>query len=232
MAMRSLVAELTAAFHEQSPLINLEVTGGGTQYGLESLRAGEVDVALASWLPGDLESEFRAVTIARDAVAIIVHPDNPVDGLGLLQLQDLFSGRAQEWRAVGGRPAQGLVQPVSREEGSGSREAFEMLVMDDQVVTPLAIVAPSPEAVVEYVAGHQEAIGYLSTGYLPSEVKALRIEGAQPLVESVEQGRYPLVQDLLLIVDEPTSEAVQSFLDFVLGPAGQEIVGRQHGRVR
>jgi phosphate transport system substrate-binding protein len=104
--------------------------------------------------------------------------------------------------------------------------------MEDQEVTPMAIVAPSPDAVIGCVAEHPEAIGYVSTGSLSDTVKVLRIEGAQPSEEAVRDGKYPLARDLVLVVIGPTSEPVQSFLDFALSPAGQQIVGRRHGRIR
>ncbi len=161
--------------------ISLAVDGAGTGFGLEALRAGEADLALASWLPAELSPSWQATPIARDGIAIIVHPDNPIEGLGLLQLQDLFSGRAYEWE---GRwrslPAQGVVQPVSREEGSGTRAVFEALAMDGQRVTPRAVVVTSSQAVVDYVASHPQAIGYVSIGYLSPAVKALTVEREAP----------------------------------------------------
>lgn len=230
-AMSPLVAELATAFNKQSPTINLEVTGLGTQHGLDALQADEVDFALASWLLSDL-SDWHTVTIARDGIAIIVHPSNPVTGVGLLQLQDLFSGRIYEWQAVGGRTTQGPVQLVSREKGSGTRAAFEALVMGDYQVTPLAVVAPSSQAVVEYVAGHHNAVGYVTMDYVSPEVKVVQIEGELPTLETVRQGSYPLTRELWLVATSPPSEAVQAFFDFVLSPSGQQIVGRRFGRVK
>lgn len=231
-ALAPLVAELAAAYAERDPLVTVEVSGLGTAYGLDALRRGEADIALASWLPADLPSSWLATPIARDGIAVIVHPDNPLDGLGLLQLQDLFGGRAYEWSAVGGRVAQGSVQPVSREQGSGTRAAFEVLVMGDQPVTPLAVVAPSPQAVVEYVAGHTHALGYVSMRQVTPDVKALKIEGELPTPETASQGSYPLSHELWLVTADPPPEAVQRFLDFVRGPAGQQIVGRSFGRIK
>jgi phosphate transport system substrate-binding protein len=231
-AMKPLVSELAAAFDEQSTAVSLEVTGLGTHYGLEALRRGETDLALVSWLPEDLDPGWQAVAIARDGIAVIVHPVNPVDGLGLLQLRDLFSGRVDEWEAVGGRRTQGVVQPVSREEGSGTRMGFEALVMEGQKVTPLAVVASSSQAVVDYVASHPNAIGYVSMGYLSPEVKALKIEGELPTPETAGRGRYALTRELWLVTPVPPSEAVQEFVDFALGPAGQQIVGLRYGRIR
>lgn len=231
-SMSPLVAELAAAYGEQFPLVSLDVRGLGTQFGLEALRAGEVDLALASRLPEDLPSEWQATAIARDGMAVIVHPDNPVDGLGLLQLQDLFSGRVYEWKAVGQTRAGGEVQIVSREEGSGTRSAFEALVLDERPVTPLAVVAPSSRAVVDYVAKDPNAIGYVSMAYATSSVKVLRIEGQLPTTQAVGEGSYPLTRELWVVSAKPPSGAARAFLSFVLGPAGQQIVGRNYGRIK
>jgi phosphate transport system substrate-binding protein len=243
-----LVVELAQAFEERSPLVTIDVDGLGTAYGLQALRAGEVDVALASWLLPEsgeadgagqrLDPGWRATVVARDGLAIVVHPDNPLDELGLLQLQDLFSGRTYEWTGVAtapgseGMPALGEVQPVSREEASGTQAAFEALVMDDQRVTPRAVLRLSPEAVVEYVAATPNAIGYVSMGYVRPDVKVLQIEGLLPTPDSTATGAYPLSREFWLVAVEPVPEAVQDFIDFALSPAGQQIVGRRYGRVR
>lgn len=231
-AMEPLVTDLAAAFAEQSPLVSLEVVGPGTQYGLDTLRDGEADLAMASWLPPDLGAEWRATAIARDGIAIVVHPSNPLAGLGLLQLQDLFSGRAYEWQAVGGRAVQGEVQPVSREEGSGTRAAFEALVMEDLMVTPLAVVAPSSRAVVEHVANHPGSIGYVSMAYVTPDVKVLSLEGESPTPETAGRASYALTRELWLVRAETAAPEVERFMRFALSPAGQQMVGRRYGRIR
>ena len=227
-----LLAELAAAYHEQTPPVSVAVDGAGTGYGLEALRTGEADLAMASWLPGDLSPSWRATPIARDGIAVIVHPDNPIEGLGILQLQDLFSGRTYEWEAAGAGATFGVVQPVSREEGSGTRAAFEQLAMEGQSVTPRAVVVTSSQGVVDYVASHRDAIGYVSTGYLSPGVKALTVEREAPTPEAVRQGSYPLCRELWLVTADPPTAAVQQFLDFVLSPAGQTIAGRHYVAIR
>jgi phosphate transport system substrate-binding protein len=229
-----LLTDLATAFSEHTPAISLEVTGGGTQFGLEALRAGEADLALASWLPAEIDPDWQAIAIARDGIAIVVHPTNPINGLGLLQLQDLFSGLAYEWMAVGGQPVPGagsVAQPVSREAGSGTRAAFETLVMEDRPVSPRAIVVTSSQAVVDYVASHPQAIGYVSTGYLSPAVKALAVEGEDPAPEAVQKSSYPLCRELWLVTGDPPLPAVRQFIDFILSPAGQEIVGQTYVRI-
>lgn len=231
-SMARLASELAAGFAEQSPLVDIEVSGQGTGFGLSELAAGRADLALVSWLPADLDPQWQATAVARDGIAIIVHPSNGVDGLGLLQLQDLFAGRVYEWAGVGGGRSPGRVQVVSREGGSGTRDAFEVLVMAERAVTPMAIVAPSGEAVVAYVAAHPEAIGYVSMGLLTSAVKVLSVEGETPAPQRVERGSYPLSRELWLVTAASPAEPVAAFQRFILSPAGQQIVGRDFGRIR
>jgi phosphate transport system substrate-binding protein len=231
-SMAQLVSDLAATYTEQFPLTDIEVTGQGTQFGLNELADGRADLALASWLPADLDERWQATAIARDGIAVIVHPTNDVAGLGLLQLQDLFSGRVHEWAGVGGASAQGEVQVVSREAGSGTRDAFEALVMGERRVTPLAVVAPSSEAVVEYVAAHPDAIGYVSMGMVSPAVKVLSLEGEMPTPQSAQQGSYPLTRQLWLVAAASPESSVGAFRRFALSPAGQQIVGQSFGRVR
>ena len=231
-AMAGLAGELAEGFAEQSPLVSIDVTGLGTRFGLDELAAGRAEMALASWLPADLDAKWRATAIARDGIAVVVHPSNSVDGLGLLQLRDLFSGRVFQWRVVGGKPSQGAVQIVSREAGSGTRNAFETLVMEGREVTPLAVVAPSSDAVIEYVSAHPDAIGYVSMGQVSSGVKVLSIEGELPTPQGAQVGHYPLSRDLWLVTAASPSEPVDAFRRFVLSPAGQQVVGQSFGRIR
>jgi phosphate transport system substrate-binding protein len=248
MTMGPLVSDLASVFHTQRPNITIEVhgldpDGGlGTQFGLAALRDGRTDLALVSWLPpvfSDLERSesgldpaWQSTAIARDGLAIIVHPDNTLEGVGLLQLRDLFSGRSADWEALDGSRVHGLVQPVSREDGSGERAAFEALVMEDLPVTPRAVVAPSGRAMVDLVAHDPQAIGYVSMSQLSPKVRALKVEGQLPTKEAAGQGIYPLTRELWLVTRDPPLEALQVFVDFALSPAGQQIVGQRFGRIR
>lgn len=230
--MGPLAQKLADAYRLQEPLLSMEIVEIGTQYGLEALGTGSVDFAMASWLPSGSSSDWDATAIARDGIAIIVHPTNPMEGMGLLQLQDLFSGRTYQWKEVGGRTTQGPVQPVSREDGSGTKSAFDTLVMVDQEVTPRAIVAPSSQAVIRYVGEQHNAIGYVSMGSVSSDVKILKVEGVFPTPQTVGEASYPLTRELWLVTISPTSEALEEFVSFALSPAGQQIVGQLYGRIR
>lgn len=231
-AMVPLVLDLAEGFEAQHPTVSINVTGHGSQCGVEALESGEAEMALVSWLPADLAQGWRATAVARDGLAVIVHPDNPVDGLGLLRLQDLFSGRVYDWGAIEGHTADRPVQPVSRESGSGALAGFLAMVMEDRDLTPRAVVAPSAQAVLDYVSRYPGAIGYVAMNQVTADVNVLKIEGERPTPQSTAEGSYPLSRELWILSAEPSAAAVQGFLDYARGPAGQQIVGLEHGRIR
>lgn len=228
-SMQPLVEELAQAYTERHQHVTIAVEGRGSHLGIELVRQGQVDIGMASWKETEAAALW-SMPIALDGTAIVVHPQNQLEGLTLLQLRDVFFGRVWDWRDVGGQA--GEIVAISREDGSGTRAVFEEMVMKGKRVTPTSMVMPSSQAVVEYVAEHPEAIGYVSMGYLSQEVKALEIEEAAPTPKSVRRGDYHLLRPLFLITRwEPIGE-VKGFIDFVLSPAGQSIVGKKYGRVR
>jgi phosphate transport system substrate-binding protein len=233
--MQPLVEELAQAYAERHKYVTITVEGRGSLVGIELVRQGEVDIGMTSGKePEDTlavsTSKLWSTPIALDGIAIVVHPQNQVEGLTMLQLKDVFFGRVWDWKDVRGQA--GEIMVVSREDGSGTRVVFEELVMKGKRVTPTAVVMPSSRAVVEYVAEHPQAIGYVSMGYLSEEVKVLEIEDAAPTPDSVRQGSYHLLRPLFLITrQEPTGE-IKGFIDFALSPTGQSIVGRKYGRVQ
>jgi phosphate transport system substrate-binding protein len=227
--MQPLVEELAQAYVERHKQVSIVVEGRGSQVGVELARQGEVDIGMTSGKQPQ-DALLWSTPIALDGIAIVVHPQNPIQGLTLLQLRDIFFGRVWDWRDVGGRA--GEMVAISREDASGTRAVFEEMVMKGKRVTPTAVVMPSSRAVVEYVAAHPEAIGYVSMGYLSAEIKVLEIEGMEPTPQSVRQGSYHLLRPLFLVTrGEPTGE-VKGFIDFALSPTGQSIVGRKYGRVQ
>jgi len=115
---------------------------------------------------------------------------------------------------------------VSREEGSGTRAAFEEMVMGKEgpPIVDTAILQPSNGAVRTTVATTPDSIGYLSFGYLDESVKALAIDGVEATEANAASGAYPIVRPLnLLTKGEPTG-AVKAWLDFILSDEGQKIV--------
>jgi phosphate transport system substrate-binding protein len=228
-AMTPLLTELATAYRARFPQVRVLVEGGGSRLGSAQAKAGEVALGASSWLPTGDGATIWSTPVAIDGIAVIVHPDNPVTALTLVQLREVFSGWLWDWARLDGA---GEVQVVSREGGSGTRAAFEARVMEGQPVTPTALVMPGSQAVADYVAAHPQAIGYVSMGYLSEKVRALAVEGVLPTPKTAAGGTYHLARPLFLVAPEEPGGAVRSFVDFVLGLEGQRIVGQHYGRVR
>jgi len=228
-SMQPLLADLSTTYQKRAPHVTIIVEGGGSRLGREWAQEGRTDLGLTSWLPAETDTGW-SVPIALDGIAVIVHPDNPLGGLTLLQLRHVFSGRFWHWGDVGGN--YGEITVVSREDGSGTRAAFENLVMEGQAVTSTAVVIPSSQAVVEYVAENPRAIGYVSMGHLSPGVKALAVEGITPTTANVKDGSYHLTRPLYLVAAREPQGETRAFVEFCLSPAGQAIVGERYGAIR
>ena len=214
----SFVEELAVAYEKSHAWARVEVVGVfNSALAEQTLRTGEADLALLSWIePSDV---LWSQPFARDGIAIIAHPDTPLNEVGLALLREIYRGRVQEWEGV-------PLTPVSREEGSGTRAAFESLVLGNLTTTPTAVVESSSDAVVEYVARTPASLGYVSTLWLTDGVRVLPVEGVLPTRETIADGSYPLWQPLVMAtVGEPTGEA-REFAQWVLGPEGQAVVGQ------
>ncbi len=199
----------------------VDVQGGGSTAGLQAVATGLAHIGMCSRsLKEDETREFTPIVIARDGLAIVVNPRNPVKGLTGQQLRDLFRGQIKNWKEVGGND--GPVRPITREEGSGTRESFVNLVMGKARISRAALVQESNGAVKELVRGDPAAIGYMSLGLVGGELKTLPIDGQEPTAENVLAGRYKLARPFLFVTKGAPTPQAQKFIDFVLSAEGQK----------
>ena len=233
-----LFEQLTSAYTTQYPYVDFEFEAIASRTSLRLLRAGQCDVVVSSWPPSEAELNsdrepqqlLKANVFASDGLVLVVHPQNPVGGLSIIQLRGIFSGHVPDWREVGGKVGDVLV--ISREGGSDDRETFETLVMDKQPVTLGAIVMPGSSDVVQYVASHPNAIGYAPIAEVIPEVKPIAIDGVHPTYETILDGSYPLWRHLAVITADPAERPVQDFLGFLVGTPGQSVINDYYAFLR
>lgn len=217
---------LAEEFNGRDPGFVVDVQGGGSTAGIQAAMNGVVEVGMCSrQLKKDEATLFHQFEIARDGLAVVVHPSNPVTDLTRAQVRDMFAGEITNWKQVGGddRP----IRLISREEGSGTREAFQKLVMGEKRVSRRALTQESNGAVKELVKHDRCAVGYMSLGLVCSELKAVRIDGAVPTVEEARAGRYPLVRPFLFVTRAAPSEKARAFIEYVLSSHAQELLRRE-----
>jgi len=217
-------------FMKEHPEANISVRGGGSGVGIAALIDGTIDIADASRAMKTKELKKARVNginpvahvVARDAIAVILHPQNPVNNLTKSQLKAIYTGAISRWNEVGG--SSDVIVVVSRDVASGTFEVFNELALDKQRVRPDALMQASNQAVVNIVASTNGAIGYVGLGYLSKEVKPIAIDGVMPSVATAKSGAYLLARSLYMYTDGKPKGLAKEFIDFVLGPKGQRIV--------
>ncbi len=120
---------------------------------------------------------------------------------------------------------------ISREEGSGTRDAFTELtgVLQDDVdkTVDTAEISNSTSVVLQSVAGNPKAIGYVSLGSLDDSVKALKVDGTEPSVDTVKSGDYKLQRPFNIVTKGKVKELPQDFIDYIMSADGQKIIEKE-----
>lgn len=218
------LSELYAdAFMSIHPGVTITIQGGGSSVGVQSAADGIVDIGAASReLKESEEGTVVATVIARDGIAVVVNNEQSVANLTMDQVRDIFAGVITNWNEVGGADAEIVV--IAREEGSGTRGAFEELVMESAVITAEALLFPSNGALRTAVSQTPNAIGFLSFGYLDGSIAPLSIDGVAATTENINNGSYPVVRPLLYLTKNTPTGLAKAYIDFCLSTEGQAIV--------
>ncbi|MCX7974551.1 MAG: phosphate ABC transporter substrate-binding protein [Candidatus Aminicenantes bacterium] len=212
-------------FMSRFPEKVVNVQGGGSSAGVQAAITGASQIGMSS---RELKPEEKVLTefiVAWDGLVIIVHPSNPVDNLSLEEVRKIFAGEIISWKEVGGFAK--TIHVVTREEGSGTRVAFQEMVMGQRRITKKAIVQDSNGTVREVVANDPYAIGYISLGLVEGRVKAIRLDGLEPSVENIVEKKYRLVRPFILVTNSVPHGIVQDFIQFILSEEGQNLIQKQ-----
>lgn len=229
-------------YREIAPSVSIAVTGGGSGTGIASLINGTVDIANAS--REMKEDEIAAAqanginpiefTVAIDALAIVVHPANPVDKLTIDQLSDIFTGRITNWREVGGKDTPIIL--VSRETNSGTHVYFLEEVIrkgekdNKDIFAPQTLLMPSSVGITSEIRRNPNAIGYDGLGYVTEHEKVIAVAKDSnspyvlPTVETGADGSYPIARGLYMYTAGEPTGVIAEYLDWIRGPEGQAIV--------
>jgi len=164
---------------EKKPGVVVDVQGGGSSAGIQAVRTGAAQIGMSSRELEDDEKDLYRIEVAHDGLAIIVHPSNPLENLTIEEVKSIFLGEITTWEKLNGQKK--AITVVVREEGSGTRGAFQELVMGKSRITKKAIVQDSNGTVREIVSRDPQAIGFISLGLVNESVKALALErGSNP----------------------------------------------------
>lgn len=208
-----------------NPGAEVDIQGGGSSAGITAAKSGTADIGMSSRALNDEEKNMKSIEIAKDGLVVIVNPNNPIKNLTLNEIRDIYSASVTKWSELGGTDSK--IHVITREEGSGTRSAFEELVMGETEITPKAIVQDSNGAVRLLVADDPNAIGFISMGLADETVKALQLDGVTATRENILDGSYTLSRPFLFVtLEEPTGNT-KHFIDFVLSEEGQNLLSHE-----
>jgi phosphate transport system substrate-binding protein len=230
------VGPIAKAFAEyymaNHPDVNITVSESGSGNGAKSLINGTCDIADMSRFMKD--SEFKAAVdmgrmpvahvIAIDGIAVIVHPSNPVSNLTVEQVRDIYTGKITNWKDLGGPNVPIVV--ISRDTNSGTYETFETMVLNKAKIAEKAEYLGSNGAVRQRVQSTSAAVGYVGLGFVDPSVKALKVNGILPDMNTVSSGVYPIARPLFMFTNgyPKLGGNIHAFVTLYLTPKGQEII--------
>jgi phosphate transport system substrate-binding protein len=221
-----LARDLAAAYHAAQPHVSVDVEPVGNALTAEqAVRDGHADLALSTAPPASVVA-LRTQAIAEESVAVIVHPDNPLTALDLPEVQAIFHGDLRDWSQLEWEA--GAIQVITREPRSGPRAALEAAVLNKQSLTPMAIVLPGDQEVIDRVAADRTSIGFVPVQWVDRRVKAIQVSGASPHLEERRTSSYPIMLPIhLLSPDRPPAETL-ALARFIRSRAGQRVIARRY----
>jgi phosphate transport system substrate-binding protein len=224
-SVQPFAEKLAEIYMDIHPNLVINVQGGGSTAGIKACREKAADVGTSSRELHEDENDLTKIIIARDGIAVIVNPQNPVKSISVEDLRGIFTGKIRSWDRLGwiNKP----IYFVNREEGSGTRDAFEHLVMKKTEISDEALVQDSNGSVREIVASDPQSIGYISFGVVNHQVKALAVNGIQPTLATIKNNQYTLTRPFIFTLPPKPTALARQFVDFVLSREGQGILEKE-----
>ncbi|NUN49100.1 MAG: phosphate ABC transporter substrate-binding protein [Candidatus Brocadiae bacterium] len=222
-AFTPVAQKLADAFKARRPGVTIDVHSLGSMVGIKSTNEGGCDIGMADLveLPETAKS-LKSFAVARDGIAVVVHPNNPVSGLTAAEIGGIFDGTIANWKDVGGPDA--VITVICREESSGTRRSFDTIAKVKGRVTKSAQFQNSNGACRAAVASTPNAISYVTLVQTDPSVKLLKVDGVEPTIESVRAGSYPFAATDFLLTREDPAGLSKEFIDFALSPEGQKLI--------
>ncbi|NTV91090.1 MAG: phosphate ABC transporter substrate-binding protein [Clostridiales bacterium] len=239
-SVQPLAQDLSDTFLDVESGITVEVQGGGSTQGIKDVSEGVSDIGTSS---RELKEEEKSLgltehIIAYDGIAVVVNPANTITNLTKDQITAIFKGDIKNWKEVGGADQEILV--VTREDGSGTRGAFEELLKLQEkkdgktysLMATDALVADGNGAVKANIASKENAIGYTSLGFVDDTLKMLTVDSIECSTATVKSGEYAISRPFLMLTKGDMKPEVKAFMDYVLSDAGQALVAEKYITVK
>ena len=220
--------EVLAEAYEKNNDVKIEVQQVGSSAGIKNTIEGTSNLGMSSRDLKDEEAQsVEGTKIAIDGIAVVTNKNNKVEDLTVEQVKDIFTGKITNWKQVGGADAEIVV--VSREEGSGTRDGFQdILGFESEELIKNAQICDGSGNVKSTVEGNENAIAYISFGYVKDGIKSVKVDGVEANDDNVIDGKYAISRPFLVVnKKDGLSDEAKAFVDFILSEEGQNIVAEE-----
>ena len=224
-SMQKVIMALKETYEGQNSGIEVTYNPTGTGTGIKAIQEGRCDIGLSSRALKAEEKEQGLVgtVLAYDGIAVIVNPENTVEGLTVEQIAAIYKGEITNWSEVGGTDAEIVL--IGREAGSGTRGGFEEIVGVEDLCQYRQELTSTGD-VITAVSQNPGAIGYASLASVKDTVKAIKVGGVAPSEETVKDETYAIQRPFVLVTKEGTAltKTAQAFFDFITSEAAREVI--------
>ncbi|MEN8434642.1 phosphate ABC transporter substrate-binding protein [Clostridium septicum] len=220
-----LMEKVAEKYEAENSNVSIEINQVGSSAGIKDAINGVSEIGMSSRkLKDEEEDEVKGSVIAYDGIALITNKNNKVTNITMGQIKDIYTGKITNWKDIGGVDAPIVV--VSREDGSGTRDAFQEIVgYKSENLISNATISDGNGNVKTIVEGNENAIGFVSFEYLDDKVGQLTVDGVKPEANLVKSGEYKLSRPFILATKEGNiTENGKKIVEYILSDAGQKIV--------
>jgi len=222
-----LMEYFEAEYVKLNPHIKVNINGTGSGDGINNTGVTyQIGMSSRELTPAEQGRGLREAVVAIDGIAVIVNSGNAVSNLTVEQIRGIYTGEITNWSDVGGRNA--VIAVVSREEGSGTRGAFEELAGFQGRLLANANQLTSTGAILANIASNPDAIGYISLGSVNDTIKALSVNGIPASSANVLNGSYRIARPFIVLTGNNVHAESSAFVNWMLSPAGQAIVAARN----
>lgn len=229
-SMEKVIGYLSEAYMEENTGTKITYNPTGSGSGIKAVSEGRCDIGLASRnLKDDEKSDLEETTVAVDAIAIIVNPENKIENLTIEQISSIYKGEITNWSELGGENSPIVL--IGREAASGTRDGFESITKTEDMCKYQQELTSTGD-VVQTVSSNPNAIGYASLASVKDSVKVVSVEGVAPSEETVQNGSYKIQRDFVFVTKKGKTlgKEAKAFFDFATSDSANELI-KQAGAI-
>lgn len=220
-----LMQELAAAYESEHSDVRIKISESSSGQGIKDTQNGDNDFGMSSRELKESETGVTGEVLCRDGIALIVNNACTLDDVTTEQVYNLF---------VNGTAIGSVTAGVGRDEGSGTRSAFDEIIGIETAYHQSVATQAETGNVIEVISGSANSLGYISFGSLSSAVKAVSLNGVACTQETISDGEYALQRPFVIVLKEGKTlgSAAQGFYDYIMGEEAQTVISQSYISVR